>query len=255
MERRYTILLGIGVALGLSAPAHAQEVWVKTSNQDCEIASDATLKENEAVSWSGSCHDGRASGSGRLEWKVDGTLTGDYDGAMSDGRFNGEGVIRIQLEPGQGFDRLEGTFVKGKPEGEARYDAANGDYYVGDFHNGQRHGLGYYRLVSGEEYHGDFRNGERHGVGLLIDAAGTAFLGQFENGHAKGSGILENSDGSKYQGQFDNSLPHGMGTFVAPNGDSYQGHFTAGKANGKVLVTKADGTQMIEDWANGEKVK
>ena len=243
------------LAVVVGSPAQAEDVWVSTSNQDCQVLGDAALKDNEAVTWSGACRDGRATGSGRLEWIVDGKLSGDYDGEMSDGRFHGKGLMRFQVEKGKGFDRLEGTFAMGEPEGEARFDAANGDFYTGGFHKGERHGVGYYQLVTGEEYYGDFENGQRHGLGFLIDNDGNAFLGQFENGEAKGAGVVESSDGSKFQGQFAKSLPNGAGTYVAPNGDTYQGQFTDGKANGKVLVTKADGSQALEDWKDGEKVK
>ena len=255
MKLQHCTIIGLGILFGLTGSAQAEDVWVRIANQDCQVLSDAALKDNEAVTWSGSCADGRVAGTGRLEWLVDGKLTGDYDGAMSDGRFSGKGLMRLQVEKGKGFDRLDGTFAMGEPEGEARFDAANGDFYIGGFHKGERHGEGYYRLVTGEEYHGDFENGQRHGLGFLIDNDGNAFLGQFENGDAKGAGVLENSDGSAFQGQFAKSLPNGVGTYVAPNGDTYQGQFTAGKANGKVLVTKADGSQVIEDWKNGEKVK
>lgn len=255
MKLQRQILLGLGVMLVPLGSAQAEDFWVNTKNQDCSVLSDAPLKDNEAVTWSGSCAGGHTTGTGRLEWVVDGKLTGDYDGEMSDGRFNGKGVMRLQVEKDKGFDRLDGNFAKGEPEGEARYDAANGDFYIGGFHKGERHGVGYYRLVSGEEYHGDFENGQRHGLGFQIDKDGNAFLGQFENGDANGSGVLENSDGSAFMGQFAKSLPNGAGTYIAPNGDSYQGQFNAGKANGKVLITKADGSQIIEDWQNGEKSK
>ncbi|MGI9511398.1 MAG: MORN repeat-containing protein [Anderseniella sp.] len=255
MSLQLRAILGLGVMLGLAGHAQAEDVWISTSNQECQVASDEALKENESVTWSGACRDGRATGSGRLEWFVDGKFSGDYDGEMSDGRFHGKGLMRFQVEKGKGFDRLEGTFAMGEPEGEARFDAANGDFYTGGFHKGERHGMGYYRLVTGEQYYGDFENGQRHGMGFLIDNDGNAFLGQFENGEAKGAGVVENSDGSKFQGEFAKSLPSGAGTYVAPNGDTYQGQFTAGKANGKVLVTKADGSQALEDWKDGEKVK
>lgn len=255
MNIQLRVLLGLGMMLSVVGSVQAEDVWVSTKNQDCSVLGDAPLKDNEAVTWSGSCVDGRATGIGRLEWLVDGKLFGDYDGAMVDGRFDGKGVLRLEVEKGKGFGRLEGTFVAGEPEGEARYEAANGDFYVGGFRKGERHGVGYYRLVTGEEYHGDFESGQRHGLGFLINGEGDAFLGQFENGEAKGSGLLESRDGSAFQGRFAKSIPDGAGTYVAPNGDIYQGQFKAGKAYGQVLVTRTDGTQVVEEWKDGEKVK
>jgi hypothetical protein len=248
-------LLGLGLAVGLVGPAHAEDVWVKTADQDCMVLGDAPLKDNEAATWSGSCADGRASGVGILEWIVDNKIAGIYDGGMADGRLNGEGVLRLEVEKGKGFDRLQATFVAGEAEGEVRYDAANGDTYVGSLKDGERHGIGFYRELAGVEYYGDFENGLQHGVGLLTDTEGNAYFGQFEKGAGKGAGVFEAADGSSFQGQFANSLPDGAGTYVAPNGEIYQGQFKAAKADGMVLVTKADGSQSVEEWKDGEKVK
>ncbi|MGB5214681.1 MAG: hypothetical protein WBN88_13665 [Anderseniella sp.] len=243
------------LAVVVGSPAQAEDVAVKTSNQDCTIFADSPLKDNEVVTWSGSCVDEHAAGKGRLEWLVDDKLAGDYDGEMMEGRLHGTGLLRFEVEKGKGFDRFVGTFAMGKPEGEARYDANNGDFYVGGFQAGERHGMGYYRLVSGEEYHGEFENGQRHGLGFLIAENGDAYWGEFEKGELEGAGILVNNDGSEYQGRFANSLPDGPGTFVAANGDIYQGRFKAGNADGKFLVTKSDGSQVLETWKDGEKVQ
>lgn len=236
--------------------ANADEIWVKTANQECSVLSDKKLGDKQAVTWFGSCSNGRATGSGKLEWIVDGKIRGTFEGEMDDGRLDGDGVMRVELEKGKGFDRLAGHFVDGQLEGDARYDAANGDFYEGGFKSGQRHGVGYYKMVSGEEYFGDFENGQRHGVGFLISANGDAYLGQFKNGLVAGQGVFEGGDGSKYQGMFSNGVPDGPGTLVAPNGDVYQGRFSKGKGNGAFLVTrKSDGTQTNETWKNGELVE
>jgi hypothetical protein len=248
-------LIGLGIALGSVSPGSAQDIWVKTDNQDCTVHSDEALKDNEAVTWTGSCADGRASGVGVLEILTDRIATGFYEGGMVDGKLHGEGILRLQTENKTGFDRLEGTFVSGEPNGTARFEAANGDYFDGSFKDGERHGTGFYRLVNGEEYYGDFEDGKRSGVGFLIDSESNVYFGQFKDGSANGAGVAENADGSKYQGQFANNLPDGAGTYVAANGDIYQGRFNAAKADGKFLVTKKGGEQSIEIHKNGELVK
>jgi hypothetical protein len=255
MRTKIIGLLGFGIAVGLVGPSNSEETWVKTANQDCVVQGDEALKSNEIVSWSGSCDDGRASGVGKLEWIVDNKLAGIYEGRMAGGKLEGKGILRLEVEKGKGFDRLEGTFVAGEPEGEARYEAANGGYYLGGFKNGERHGTGYYKLVNGEEYYGDFVDGQREGVGFLIDSETDVYFGQFEKDQASGAGIFESSDGSSYQGKFKDNLPDGAGTYVAANGDTYQGSFKAGKADGKFLVTKANGDQAVEEQNNGELVK
>ena len=114
MELKHCTIIGLGILLGLTGSAQADDVWVGTANQTCEVLSDAALKDNEAVTWSGSCRDGRANGSGRLEWIVDGKLTGDYDGAMSDGRFSGKGLMRLQVEKGKGLRPVGRDFCNGR---------------------------------------------------------------------------------------------------------------------------------------------
>ena len=56
-----------------------------------------------------------------------------------------------------------------------------------------------------------------------------------------------------YFGDIANKARDGFGTLIHASGDSYQGIFKDGKAEGLVLVTKADGSQSVETWADGEK--
>ena len=255
MRAMFMSLLGFAFAVCIGAPASAADIWVKTDNQDCTVWSDEPLKANETVTWSGSCTDGRVSGEGTLEWVVDNEVAGIYDGGMVGGRLHGEGVLRLKVENENGFDRLQATFIAGEAEGEVQYDAPNGDTYIGELKDGKRHGLGYYRELAGVEYFGDFEDGQHHGVGFMTDAEGNAYFGQFEKGAGSGAGVYEAADGSSFQGRFADSLPNGAGTYVAPNGDTYQGVFRAGEADGMVLVTKADGSQLVEQWKDGEKVQ
>jgi len=148
MRTKIIGLLSFGFVIGQVGPVYSDEIWVKTANQACAVHGDEALKSNEMVTWSGSCVDGRASGAGKMEWIIDNKLAGIYEGRMAGGKLEGEGILRLEIENGKGFDRLEGTFVAGEPEGEARYEAANGDYYLGGFKNGERHGTGYYKLVN-----------------------------------------------------------------------------------------------------------
>ena len=248
-------LSGWCLALSVMSAGNAQEIWVKTDNMECTVSSDEALREGEAVTWTGLCADGRASGSGTLEVRHNNKLVGSYEGDMSGGKLHGDGILRLQPQDKNGFDRLEGGFVNGEPNGNARFDGANGDYFEGSFVNGERQGAGHYRLANGEEYFGDFENGKRSGVGFLIDAEGNVYIGQFENNLAHGAGVSDNADGSRFQGQFSENLPNGAGTYVAPNGDTYQGRFINAKSDGQFLVTRADGNQEIEIYKGGELVE
>ena len=239
----------------LLVTATAEEVWVTVANQDCQVDAGVPVEDGELVTWSGSCQDGRAIGLGVLQWSIDGRTVAFYEGGMLDGRLEGEGVLRMETERGDGFHRLAATFVSGEAEGDARYDAPNGDSYEGGFKNGERHGIGYYKTASGEEYFGDFEAGLRHGSGYLVAADGDVYQGGFKNNTPDGAGVFDGGDGTRYYGMFANGLPDGPGTHIEPNGDIYQGTFKAGKIDGVVLVTKSDGSQSVEQWNEGQKVK
>jgi hypothetical protein len=252
--RAFAIVFVIS-ALGFTRFANAEDVWVKTANQDCEVFANAPLGSDETVNWSGSCENGRASGVGQLEWSVNDRIAGYYEGGMAGGKLHGKGVLRLEIKNGKGFDRLEATFVEGKPEGEARYDLPNGDFYIGNLKDGKPDGVGYHRKSDGIEYYGDFEDGDYHGIGVVTDSEGNSYIGQFVKGAGKGFGVYEAADGSTYSGAFSDSLPNGAGTYTSPNGDIYQGVFKSAKADGTFLVTRTDGHQSVEKWKDGEKVQ
>ncbi|MGI9373968.1 MAG: hypothetical protein ACR2OJ_15885, partial [Hyphomicrobiales bacterium] len=52
--------LGLGLSLMVTSAVQAEDIWVKVSNQDCMVWSDSALKDNEVLTWSGGCLDGRA---------------------------------------------------------------------------------------------------------------------------------------------------------------------------------------------------
>lgn len=255
MHRLMIGLSSWALMIGFASTGQADEIWIKVDNVECSVASDEALSKGEILTWSGFCKEGRASGNGTLEVRFENRLVGSYEGGMEDGRLNGEGILRLQSADKSGFDRLEGVFVNGEPNGNARFDGANGDYFEGSFVDGERQGTGHYRLANGEEYFGDFENGIRSGVGILIDAEENVYIGQFQNNMAQGAGISENADGSSYQGQFADNLPNGTGTYIAQNGDIYQGRFIRAKSDGQFLVTRADGSQEIQIFKDGELVE
>jgi hypothetical protein len=98
MRTKIIGLLGFGIAVGLVGPVNSEEIWVKTADQDCLVQGDEALKSNEIVTWSGSCESGRASGVGKMEWIVDNKLAGIYEGRMTDGKLEGKGILRLEVE-------------------------------------------------------------------------------------------------------------------------------------------------------------
>jgi hypothetical protein len=71
----------------------ARPDWITATNQPCKIWNPAP-QPNEAVTWSGECMDGYASGRGLLRWTVDGKLDATYEGQYANGKRNGHGVLK-----------------------------------------------------------------------------------------------------------------------------------------------------------------
>jgi hypothetical protein len=112
-------------------PAQAGE-WVVDTKSGCRVW-DPNPQLEEAVTWSGSCADGRAEGQGIVQWSKAGTPfetdagewhdgrqvhkgtqswpAGRYEGELVDGEPNGHGILTLQKE------RYEGVFRDGKPNG------------------------------------------------------------------------------------------------------------------------------------------
>jgi hypothetical protein len=271
-------LFGVAVTLFLFNTAQA-EIWIKDPTTGCEVWSGDDGSANEVMTWTGSCEEGKAVGLGVLVVHDREGLAVIYNGEMIKGKANGAGSLKFRSEETGEFDQYIGRFEDSKPKGNGIYYSSEGwsfqAYFNGSFDSGDGtlrvekdeaiirgrfvdgeligSALASYSSKSGEYYFGDIENGHRHGVGTLVHANDDAYLGDFDNGVASGVGAFEAADGSVVVGQFANGAPNGAGTYIAPNGDSYQGIFTDGKAEGKVLVTKTDGTQSVENWKNGER--
>jgi hypothetical protein len=68
-------------------------------------------------------------------------ISGSYSGECKKGLAHGKGTA-------QGIDHYEGQFIKGLPDGEGKYNWANGSWYEGGWKKGLREGQGKY--VSGD---------------------------------------------------------------------------------------------------------
>jgi hypothetical protein len=82
--------------------------WITATNQPCKIWNPSPTA-NEAVTWSGECKDGYASGKGVLLWTVDGKPDAIYQGEYANGKRNGRGVL---ITPDG--NRVEGVWVNDK---------------------------------------------------------------------------------------------------------------------------------------------
>ena len=274
----YKVLGGTAVMVFLAGTVHA-ETWLKDPITDCQAWSPNDGSAKEVITWSGSCENGKTTGSGVLVVHDKDGLSAVYNGEMTGGKANGTGSLKFRNVDNAGFNHFLGNFVDGKPTGHGIYRSIEGFSIIGRFNGKLDSGEGLlktkkdkatllgkfvdgklsgpaiasYTTEDGEYYFGGVENDQRHGVGTLIHADKSAYIGDFKNGLASGVGAYEGADGSVTVGQFDESWPNGAVSYIAPNKDVYQGKFTDGKLNGKVLVTKTDGTQSIENWKNGEK--
>ena len=133
-----------------ASPQPSGPSWSIAENQACEVWNYGN-RNYEPLTWSGSCTDGKASGSGRLVF-----LRGEgvYDGTMQDGKMHGQGV----LEWANGF-RYEGELRDGKQHGHGTLTQVNGARYVGAWRNGRPNGEGTYTQVNGTIFEGAWRDG------------------------------------------------------------------------------------------------
>ncbi len=122
--------------------------WVVDTKSGCKVW-DAVPEADETISWSGSCVDGMADGSGTLQYFVGGTPGTRYEGEMRGGRADGHGV---DVSP-------------------------DGTRYEGEWRNNAAHGHGIY-TKDGNRYEGDWVNGclkqgaVELAVGVSRDACG-----------------------------------------------------------------------------------
>ena len=273
-------------SLLLAAGSVAAQGWMQDPITGCKARTDAELKNQEQMTWSGACLQGKAAGNGVLVIHDKQGLLISYRGEMEGGYLQGVGLLYIRNDDNGKFDSFIGRFEKNQPRGEGIYassegwrmegefegsfddatgtlivaatkDLADDAVVTGKFRKGKLDGAGlsYYETKSGEAYFGETENGKREGFGTLVHANEDTYIGEFAQGVASGYGTYEKTDGSAMIGIYERGAPNGPGSFIAANGDTYQGIFIDGKAEGLILVTRDDGTQFIETWENGEKIK
>lgn len=123
------------VCVGLGLPALADGRWRQVENKaNCVVWNDAP-RQNESVTWTGDCVNGKAAGSGRQVW-----------------RFLQNGVWRES--------RYTGEMRGGKAHGLGVYVWPGGERYEGGWGNGKWHGFGVYVSADGVRYEGEFRGGK-----------------------------------------------------------------------------------------------
>jgi hypothetical protein len=103
------VVLAIEVLLADST-AWADDAYITDAN-GCKIF-DPHPVPNETVTWSGSCHEGYASGPGVVQWLREGVPHTRSEGTLVAGKATG--AVLLTTADGIKFD---GQFVAGQPSG------------------------------------------------------------------------------------------------------------------------------------------
>lgn len=174
--------------------------WVEAA-EDCEVRNPYSGRQwrraKPTTIWSGPCIDGRAQGSGVLEWFSEGRLSVRYSGQMENGRVTGRG------EWTENGIRYDGVWNDGElQEGVATYP-------------------------DGRRYSGRWGRG-RWIRGVLTAPGGYSLEERWYEGQLTGKGIARGPQG-QYEGNWTEGVPEGTGVFVTHDGRRFEGKWRHGK--------------------------
>ena len=189
--------------------------WVEAA-ENCEVRNPYRgrqwRKAKPTATWSGPCVDGRAQGSGVLEWFSDGRLSVRYAGQMEKGRVTGRGEW-----------------------------AENGIRYDGVWNGGElREGVATY--PDGRRYSGRWDRG-RWIRGVLTAPGGYRLEERWYQGQLTGQGIARGPQG-QYEGNWTDGVPEGSGVFVTQDGRRFEGKWR----HGKPVDPEVARLQAQEEW-------
>lgn len=170
-----------------------------------------------------------------------------YQGARDAlGKPHGEGKLIAR-----NGDVYEGTFEHGVFRGQGKYVFQAGGWYEGAFENGLFEGDGVEVYANGAHYTGQFRQGVRHGQGEMVYETGSSYKGAWKHGKKDGEGVFyiagSQGQGSKgvYTGAFRAGMRHGQGTMKYLDRKEV-GEFRDGKAFNVVITEKQTPAKELE---------
>ena len=180
------------------------QFWLKDSATGC-MAAPVDGVVADAISFSGTCDRGHASGHGTLVLTAHGNtlevITGEFaDGTLRDGR------TAIRWSNGSAYD---GNVVAGRMQGDGVLTNAGGDRFEGRFAQGALDGRGTAVWANGDRYDGEWRAGKASGRGVQVWADGRTYDGEWRNDQPNGHGIVTRKDGSRFEGEFADGAPAG----------------------------------------------
>ncbi len=175
-----SLLIAALAAFAGAAHADEQGRWQQLADDpDCSVWN-TSPEADETVTWSGSCKDGYAHGSGTLIWRysADGERREEtYAGDLRKGKLHGHGVF---VWPNG--DRFEGHWEDDKANGYGVATWADGARYEGGWHADKRHGYGVYLDANGGRYEGGWKDNKPNGTGVWHGRDGDTFGGTWTNG-------------------------------------------------------------------------
>jgi len=240
---------------GLSAFASGGE-WISDS-QGCKVFWAKAFTAGESITWSGTCRDGHAEGSGVLDFLKDGKLSERFEGTLEKGKV----AVPWHARVGRGTlswpngDRYEGDIVDGRRTGKGVYSWADGSRYEGDFVDGKITGKGVHLWADGNRYEGDFVDYKPRGKGVMVLKEGHRYEGDFIDGRMSGKGVMVSKEGHRYEGDFIDYKMTGKGIWVTPRGGRYEGDFVNGIRNGKGVFVNSSGQRMEGHFVDGKFTK
>jgi len=143
-EMRWKAFL-LGGLLCCTSSVQAGEHWIADQRTGCQIRNPLPIPD-EAVSWSGECKDGKASGQGILRWYANSKL----------------------------FLTLNGVMEVGQCRRNCTVSTKGGNKYVGDLQDNRPHGSGIMTYADGTKYSGGWASGKKHGKGTFVAKDGSS---------------------------------------------------------------------------------
>jgi TonB family protein len=191
--------------------ARADSQWQQDTDNKCWVWVPEAWKAHRP-SWSGSCENGRASGSGTLTfvWGLHGKIVAR--GVFRDGR-----IVR----------------------GTVKYE--NGDEIIGEFKDGLLTGKGTIVHADGARDSGMFKDGKLNGDGVRTWPQGVRYEGRFVDSRPEGPGAFAWAKGDRFTGTFVGGVEEGRGTIVYANGTRLEANFHNGGIVGPAVLRRRKG--------------
>ncbi|WP_417911950.1 hypothetical protein [Candidatus Electronema sp. TJ] len=151
MKRK--IFFVIGMLCCASLIHAAEQYWIADLRTGCQIRNPQPIPD-EAVSWSGECKDGKASGPGQLLWFAKNKIFLTLDGVMEEGQCRRNCAVITKT----------------------------GNKYLGEMQDNRPHGNGIMSYADGTRYSGGWVNGKKHGKGMFTAKDGSSQEELWEHG-------------------------------------------------------------------------